>query len=67
MVLTNGKDDGFANLAADGIAESMLQKYFAEKLVGGIRKEAFLEFALFEGFFLVLPLIVFEFNNKSLF
>ena len=39
VILTNGEDDGFANLAADRIAVRMFQKCFAEKLVGGIGKE----------------------------
>ena len=67
VILTNGEDDGFANLAADGIAVRMLQKYFAEKLVGGIGKKAFFEFALFENLFLVFTLFVFEVYDKPLF
>ena len=66
MVLADGKDDGFANLTADRVAIRVFQKCFAEKLIGGVGEKAFLELALFESFFLILALIVFEFNNKPI-
>jgi ATP/ADP translocase len=37
-----------------------------KKLVRAIRKETFLELALFVGFFLIFTLIVFEFNDKAI-
>ena len=67
VILTHGKDDGFANLTADRVAIRVLQKCFAEKLIGGVGEKALLELALFESFFLIFTLIVFEIYDETLF
>ena len=54
VVLTDGENDGLADLAADGIAQGILHESFAENLVGRVGKEAFLELTLLEGLPLVL-------------
>ena len=41
VVLADSKDDGFANLAADGIAEGVFKERLAEKFVGGFGKKPF--------------------------
>ena len=49
MVLADGEDDRLADLAADRIAQGVFEKRLAEELVGGVREERLLEFALLEG------------------
>jgi hypothetical protein len=45
MMLADREDDRLT-LAADRVAQGILQKYIAEHLIGGFGKEAFLELAL---------------------
>jgi len=35
MILTDGKNDGLADLATAGIAQGVFEKELAEKLIGG--------------------------------
>ena len=54
VVLADGEDDRLADLAADRIAQGVLEERLAEELVGGVGEEALLELALLEGLLLVL-------------
>ena len=47
-----------------GVAVRVLQKCFAEELIGSVGKKAFFEFALLESLFLVFALVVLEVNDK---
>ena len=48
VILTHGKDDGFADFLTDGVPERILQEGLAEDLVSRIGKESPLELSLFE-------------------
>ena len=67
MSLADGEDDGFADLAADGIAKGVFEEGLAEEFVGGVGEEAFLEFALFVGLFLVLAFSIGELDDEAFF
>ena len=54
VVLADGEDDRLADLAADRVAQGVLQEGLAEELVGRVGEEALLELALLEGLLLVL-------------
>jgi len=60
VVLADCKDNRLAYLPADGIAQGVFQKGFAEELVGGRCEEAILELTLLEGLLLVFAGIVGE-------
>ncbi len=67
MVLADGEDDRLADLAADRIAQGVLEEGLAEELVGGVGEEALLELALLEGLLLVLARVVGERDDEALF
>ena len=67
MVLTDGEDDGLADLAADGITEGVFEERLAKYLVGGLRKEALLELALLERLLLILARVVGKRDDESFF
>ena len=67
VVLADGEDDGFADFAADGITQGVFQKSLTKQLVGCIREKAFLELALFVGFFLIVAAVVGVVDNKAFF
>jgi hypothetical protein len=48
VVLADGEDDGFAELAADGVAQAIFEEGFAETAVGGFEKKRFSKLALLE-------------------
>ncbi len=67
VVLADGEDDGFSDFAADGIAQGVFQKRFAEQCVGFRGEEALLELALMETLLAVLPVFVGERDDEAIF
>jgi hypothetical protein len=67
VVLTDGEDDGLTYLTANGVAQGVLQKSFAEELVGGFREKAFFKLPLFVDLFLVTAIVILKFHNKTVF
>ena len=65
MVLADGEDDGLANFAADGVAQGVFEKGFAEELVGGLREETLLELALLERLVVVVAFVVLERDDEA--
>ena len=66
MVLADGEHDGLADLAADRIAQGVLQEGLAEELVGGLGVEALLELALLVGLAVILSLGIGERDDEPL-
>ena len=67
VVLADGEDDRLADLAADRIAQGILQKGLAEELVGGFGEEALLELALLVNLLLVFACVILELDDEALF
>ena len=67
MFLADREDNGFADLAAHRIAQSVLQEGLAQDLIGGLGEEALLELSLFEGLLLVFTSVVREVHYESFF
>ena len=66
VILTDGEDDGFADLAADWVSERIFEEGFAEKLVGSGGKEFPLEVPLRIACGTVFPVIIFDFDDEAL-
>ena len=64
-MLTDGKDDGFSNLAADRIAQRIFEKCFAEELVGGFGEKTFFKLSLFECLGMVVPFVILERDDET--
>jgi len=67
VVLANGKDDRFADFAADRITHGVFQKRLAQEMVGCVGEETLLKLALFERLLLVLTGVIGERDNEALF
>ena len=48
VVLADGKHNGFAKLATDGVAQAVCQQGFTKQAVGGLREKRFLKTSLLE-------------------
>ena len=66
MVLAHGKNNRFADFAADWVAESVFKEGLAKKFIGGRGKELFLEVGLFIAFVLFVSWVVLEIDDKAL-
>jgi len=66
MHLADRVDDGLADLAADRIAQGILEKGPAEKLIGSIGEKTPFELALLEGLLAVLAGIIGEGDDEPL-
>ncbi|WP_297927298.1 hypothetical protein, partial [Metallibacterium sp.] len=65
VVLADGEQDGFADFAADRIAQCMLQEGLAQQLVGGLGEEAPLELAVRKGLLLRIAVVVAEGGQET--
>ena len=67
VVLADGKDDGLANLAADRVAQGILEKGLAEQLDWWpSAEEALLELALPVASLWSSPVVILEFDDEAL-